>query len=68
MELMGQSVQTAVPEYHTFINAELYTTMTTASTAAVVVEGNTFDGTAGNVAKLAFSLKMMQISQLNKFV
>ena len=27
MELMGRSVQTSVPEYHTFINAELYTTM-----------------------------------------
>ena len=33
--------------------------MTTASTAAVVVEGKTFDGTAGNgEAKKRFSLKM----------
>lgn len=59
MELMGQSVQTAVPEYHTFINAELYTTMTTASTAAVVVEGKTFDADASEgEAKKRFSLKM----------
>ena len=36
MEMMGQSVQTAVPEYHNFINQELYgNPVTLASTASV---------------------------------
>ena len=48
MELMGRSIETAVPEYHTFVNSEIYEgALTCASSSAVTVESSIGAGSGG---------------------
>ena len=56
MEMMGQSVQTAVPEYHNFINQELYATaLDIAGTALAASDGNAI--AAGNLANITLTVE-----------
>jgi len=58
MELMGRSVETSVPEYHTFVNSEIYEgAVTTKASGAVTVESSIGAG-SGGTAKREFTLEL----------